>query len=149
MIAQGIGIRDLVNQLPILGLLVLGMGYLVGQWRRGKREDSKETVGEMSTLLDVRKEELDRLRETLGRMGEEMRDLKVQLATTEANFTHSEGEREELRELVMGERVPEAMRDLITAVAQQNRDFIDERLHAVDQGIARLLAEREQHDSTA
>lgn len=147
MIADHTWIHSLAEWLPFAALLVVGFGYLMGSWRRGLADTWKETV-------DAQQVELSTLKTQNERLSDEAASLKSALKKLEGVVEQLRTENAELRQLVMLERVPPAltetlstmtravMEDVNTMHARQVQDLsaiLDEKLHPIAQGIARIL----------
>lgn len=140
MIGDHTPLHTAVQWVPFVGILVLGLGYLAGTWRRGRFDASREA-------MELAVNETEILKGRASRFELELRESRERCSQ---DIAHLQGTVEQLREenaglrsLVMGETVPPALASAIATAAATNlqalRDYLDERLHPVEQGIARLL----------
>jgi len=125
-----------VEQLGIVaGIFAAGAAYALGQWRRGRADH-------VSTALSIANDELDVLKGARDRMGAELRSSGERISALEAIVEQLRQENAALRELVMLESVPPALRAALaehgeTAAAIAAREA--ERQH--EETRARILAE--------
>ncbi len=129
-----------------VGALMLGIGYLVGQWRSGGSKAVQEALLGAQAELSISSQARERL-ET------EVREYRDQVQRLTGKIEQLQEENSKLNKLVMGEVVPPAMQQAMEANAAAATASvlaaIDERfanledpLHQIAQGIARLLTER-------
>lgn len=151
LIADHSLVHSTFELLPVLALIVVALGYLVGSWRRGARDAFKETV-------DLQAAEIATMRDLNARLTADAHACKDAISKLEGVVEQLRQENSELRALVMLEKVPPAlvetlnrttevvMADVSTMHAAQVaelREAFAELLHPVAQGIDRLLtAER-------
>ena len=142
------------NILLIGGIIALGIGYLLGQIRRGKLQATSEAVELASTEIELLKSARDRTSRSLheAQMNLEALNTKVEALTKENN---------DLRGLIMLEQIPpalneafrtvihelldqqsrtsEADREYYTKMTESASSELDERLERIEQGVHRLL----------
>lgn len=149
MLANHSWLHSMAEWLPFIALVVVGSGYLFGSWRRGISDTWKETVDAQAT-------ELAAIKVTNLRITDEANSLKSDVAKLEGIVAQLRNENTELRKLVMLDKVPPALIEYMSASSQtilaevhnlhakQTEDLkteIEELLHPVAQGVARLLTE--------
>lgn len=132
---------------PFAALIVVGLGYLFGSWRRGLSDTWKETVA-------AQEAEVTALKIQNQRLTEESASLRSSLKKLEGVVEQLRAENAELRQLVMLERVPPALTETLSAMTRaimedvshmheaQVKDLtviLDEKLHPIAQGVARIL----------
>lgn len=154
----------LVDSLPVVGFVILGAGYLVGTWRRGKNDAARDAIelatGEVALLKGARERDLGALHVATN-----------DIARLEGTVAQLRVENAELRSLVMLDTVPPALSSALAEIVSsvladvnqihretrealvdhfdhqldQNRIYwteqVSDKLHPIEQGIARLLAE--------
>jgi len=103
------------------GVLVLGVGYAVGQWRAGSARACAEALQAATAELEVS----HRARERLER---EVATAKAEIARLQGIVEQLREENATLRSLVMGEQVPQALVTVIEQAAANTRRAIDARL---------------------
>lgn len=164
---------DLFSYATFAALAVLTSGYLIGSWRRGKAEASKEATDLALQEIELLKSARDRAEAARTAIEREMRatadNCKENIARLEGAVDQLRNENSELRGLVMLEKVPapleSALQSIVTEVMnsvkdmhvqsnqllidhfdrqiEQNREYwtnaVGERLHPIEQGVARLL----------
>ncbi len=135
--------HTLSEWVPTVGLLVLGAGYLAGTWLRGRADADRSIVEAAAEEASVMRGRADRLDKDL----REAREKCAQdIARLEGVVDQLREENARLQSLVMGETVPPALQNALQVVAQENltryEQIITDRLHAVEQGVTRLLTER-------
>lgn len=115
----------------ILGAIVLGAGYLLGQWRRGRDEGR-------SSALAIAESELDLLKASRDRMAGDLRAGNERITKLEAIVEQLQRENAALRELVMLETIPPALQSALEEAGKVMQGS-GERLHEATR--ARIVKE--------
>lgn len=123
----------------IIGAFILGAGYLLGQLRRGRDEST-------TNALAIAADELELLKGSRDRMSAELRDTKDTVAKLEGALEQLRRENQSLRELVMLDALPPALRTAIDTANdemgrqhQETRDRIIAELGGIEQRLTALL----------
>lgn len=123
----------------IAGAIILGVGYLMGQLRRGRDEST-------TSALAIASDELELLKGSRDRMAAELRDTKDTVAKLEGALEQLRRENQSLRELVMLDALPPALRaamdsanDQVARHHQETRDRIVAELAGIEQRLTALL----------
>jgi predicted outer membrane protein len=124
----------------LLGVLLLGVGYAVGQWRRGRNDAT-------SSILEIANAEIEVLKAARERMSEELRDYAAKIAKLEAVAEQQQRENRSLRELVMLEAVPPALQAALSAEAGNAVDAAAKLHEATRERILAELADAERRVS--
>ncbi|OGR95225.1 MAG: hypothetical protein A2V88_12885 [Elusimicrobia bacterium RBG_16_66_12] len=143
------GLEKVMEWLPTIVAATVLFGWLAGSFQRGRRDGQREAIA-------VAVDELHVLKESRDRMAAELRDTRATVSKLEGRVEQLTSENEQLRRMVMLEKIPPAMDDALRTVvadlARQGGETaraaiealvarVEERLHPIEQGMARLLAE--------
>jgi hypothetical protein len=160
-------LSDLVlSGIAVGGIIVLALGYLFGTWRRGRNDAARETVGFAVSEVEI-------LKISRTRLEAEVAQQRSDIARLEGTVAQLRTENESLRNLVMMDTIPPALTvalgEIVSGVMadvgavhtetrraliehfdhqlDQNRIYwteqVADRLHPIEQGVVRLLAEHE------
>jgi hypothetical protein len=115
----------------VAGLAAAGLGYALGQWRRGRTDHA-------AGVLEIANDELAVLKGARERMAADLADAHARIAKLEAIAEQQQRENRSLRELVMLETIPPALQ---AALEEGGRGAAEaaERLH--EETRARILGE--------
>lgn len=142
-------IHTVSEWIPLIAVVIIGLGYLFGSWRRGLSDSWKETV-------DLQAAELDTVKQSNVRLTKEVHESKEQIAKFEGIVAQLRRENAELRSMVMLDKVPPALIETMNSTTetimttvlqihkQQTEDLLksfEAMLHPVAQGMSRLLTE--------
>lgn len=107
--------------LVITGVVAIGVGYLIGNLRKGNADAQAETIAAQSVRIDVLTTELNE--ERTARVSAES-ECRSEIARLEGRLSSSEEDRRQLRELVMLQTVPAPLSEAMNAVAQGSANAI-------------------------
>lgn len=124
-------IHTLGEYAALFGVLILGLGYALGQWRRGR--DDRE-----SSALAIAADELELLKAARDRMAGELRDNAAAIAKLEAIVEQLQRENKNLRDLVMLDSIPPALQAAMSEHVGSINDTT-ERVH--EETRARIIGE--------
>jgi hypothetical protein len=141
------------NVALVIGVLVLGVGYALGQFRRGKDERTSATIQRSTEALNIAGSELDLLRARGDRLDSELSEAKERIARLEAISDAQQRENATLRALVMLETIPPALQAALEETGrvvvgtgerlhEETRTKLISELHATETRLAALFAER-------
>lgn len=105
-----------------LGAIIAALGYVIGQFKRGSRKNNEEERDEIQSTLDIASREIELLKGTLDRRDSFVATLQKQITSLTDEVSSLRAENAELRKLVMGERVPEALFRAMMKVAAEEGD---------------------------
>lgn len=120
--------QNLLSFAIVLGAVIAGLGYAIGQFRGGGNKAAAE-------LAETLKSENEEYRRKIDALQHDLDQLKGRLESAEED-------RKRLRELVMGERVPEALSNALQSIVDANVEALKE---VSRQGIEEHRAANERH----
>jgi len=127
--------------LGIIGLVALGLGYAIGQFRMGRVRGAAEALHVANAELEVHRDRATRLEQDLARCKTDVDQLRGVVEQLRE-------ENKELRGLLMGDKVQPAMLDAMQQVAASNREalelVLDAKLRGIEQGLLRLLTAKDE-----
>lgn len=131
----------------LVGLGVVAVGYLIGSFMRGRSDGTNSVLetatSEIEILKGARSREVEARVELEGRLRDAREKCAQDIAKLAGIVEQLRNENAELRSLVMMEAVPPALQTVLQQVARdsalEQRVYLDEKLHPIEQGVARLL----------
>lgn len=132
MLADHTVIHTLLQWVPLAVAAVLGLGWLMGSFQRGRKDATKD-------IVDIAQKELDILKASRDRLEEEFKSVsskcKEDLARLDGMVLQLREENAELRKLVMLEKLPpplaEALKGLAEQFGQMAKDINRETVNAL------------------
>ncbi len=128
-----------LTDLVVMGVAIVGAtAYALSTWRGGRVKGAMDA-------LSVAQGELTVLRDQNERLEHDLNAARAEIARVSGTVDQLRDENASLRQLVMGDVVPPALRGAMEAVGQAASahllEALDGRLHSIEQGVARLLTE--------
>jgi hypothetical protein len=131
-----------------VGILVAGIGYAIGAYKKGRNEAASTAIAAQQAQIQVQDQTIASLRYELSAVREEM---TITATKCTGRITELEGKvlilETELKtttdlNLQLNQMPPkEVLQALGADAAMRITEFMGERLHMLEQGMARLLAE--------
>jgi len=151
MLADHTALHSVEEYAVLGGILLAGIGYAVGQWRRGKDDARSSAAQAIESTLGIANDELAVLRAARDRLSGELVEVRGAVHRLEGIVEQLQNENRALRELVMLEAVPPALSSFLEGVAEgaieraralhdETRTVILAQLEAAEHRIAALRA---------
>lgn len=130
----------ILKTIAVIGAVAAAVPYAIGTYRRSRDQASSETLNLQAERIGLLESEVERLRRD-----DKLKDAEIHKLT--GRLEQMARENTDLRALVMGEKVPAALEEALTGIAnriikriEENEDRISEGVLAMTNGITTAMS---------